>query len=415
MHNDTLQTLREAQKAVEATGILPKYSNSSEAVEKRVGTGIQITSVQFRSMPVQQSGVPIQQSPKGCKATRQYHPTIQQTGADKFAPFAITKTLAVLPSEDFEVSTITSRSIQAQSLKSSSSTESFKSAKSVQEEDVGAAQNVKSIQSILHAFRTALQVLQTLIENRIREKEGQLFLAAKGLEGLLSEASEEIDQKHDILFRKFGQPYIRTFTGTRKLLFIASYVLSQLIKLDLNELQSCSSIIMSNIVMKLHEYSADDEELQTTNFYLLCNVSQYIQKSISDLLNQIARKCDHTFTFETHFRKREGPLTYGTIRGPKGIDKLRVSAIREGQLGDRNSDSDIFMYTPRHASYAATSSAYKPNDNQYTNTRVSSSNDHEDNLQDHEIQPIIHELQSKSKTVITSQEADSASKGRKSN
>jgi hypothetical protein len=103
------------------------------------------------------------------------------------------------------------------SLKSSSSTESFKSAMSLQEEDLNLARKVKAVQSIMHAFRTALEILNNLVDRRIHEKHGELYLAAKTLEDSLDNGSKAIDRKHISNFKQHGPSYIQLFTEPRKL------------------------------------------------------------------------------------------------------------------------------------------------------------------------------------------------------
>jgi hypothetical protein len=106
--------------------------------------------------------------------------------------------------------------IERQSLKSSSSTESFKSAISVQEADLDLAGQVKAIQIMMHAFRTTFLVLHNLIERRIPEKDGEVYFAARDLQDSLHKGSKAIHDKHIRKFKEHGNSYLKSFTTRRK-------------------------------------------------------------------------------------------------------------------------------------------------------------------------------------------------------
>jgi hypothetical protein len=106
--------------------------------------------------------------------------------------------------------------ISAISLKSSPSVESFKSALSFQDIPTDVTDKVDTVQGILHAFRTALETLETLVRKRILQKDEDLYFAAKNLKLSLSEGEKEVDDVHKFHCEAHGQLYIRSFTEHRK-------------------------------------------------------------------------------------------------------------------------------------------------------------------------------------------------------
>ena len=102
------------------------------------------------------------------------------------------------------------------SLKSASSSDSFRSAVSVQESSIDVVYQVEAIYNVLHAFRTALQVLESLIESRLQKKEHDSHSVAKGLRDSLTEGEREIREAHDRNYKLYGPLYIQGFTDFRK-------------------------------------------------------------------------------------------------------------------------------------------------------------------------------------------------------
>jgi hypothetical protein len=86
----------------------------------------------------------------------------------------------------------------------------------LQEANINIARQVKAVQAVMHAFRTALHILHSLIERRMPEKGGQVYVAAKDLQDSLYNRSKEIDGKHIANFKKYGQVYIERFTSKGK-------------------------------------------------------------------------------------------------------------------------------------------------------------------------------------------------------
>lgn len=172
------------------------------------------------------------------------------------------------PEEDnvsSKVSNCTS-SIGLRSIESSSSTESFKSAISLQELDLEMARQVKVIQSLMHAFRTALQVLHSLIEKRMPSPIGQAYISAKGLQDSLRARSNETNEKHIEKFKEHGILYIDKFTATLGKFSSASNFPNTYSFPVAAHFQEFSSTIMREVVMELHEISAEHVDLPQSAF-----------------------------------------------------------------------------------------------------------------------------------------------------
>lgn len=103
------------------------------------------------------------------------------------------------------------------SVRSASSVESFKSARSIQEEDMETARKIKAVQRVMHAFRSALDVLNSLVEKRIEDKRWDLYTLATHLKGCLVDGREHIDRRHIGHFKQHGKSYVSSFGGNCKL------------------------------------------------------------------------------------------------------------------------------------------------------------------------------------------------------
>jgi hypothetical protein len=186
--------------------------------------------------------------------------------------------------------------MESRSIKSSSSTESFKSAISLQEVDLDIARQVKAVQALMHAFRTALQILYNLIESRMPDKSGEVYIAAKELQDSLYDRSKEINDKHLAKSKEYGQIYLGRFTTEGKASLESAQILTHLSVSA--KLQEISSKIMQEVVTKLHEFSAEHEELQKSGFHALCECSENCSRQIIMYLNQLAPPKDGLFDHE---------------------------------------------------------------------------------------------------------------------
>ena len=79
------------------------------------------------------------------------------------------------------------------SLRSASSFESFKSAMSNPESNI---ELVAEVRDVMHAFRSALEILRNIIRKRIRDDKDKLRLPAQDLETSLAQGEIVIDQVH---------------------------------------------------------------------------------------------------------------------------------------------------------------------------------------------------------------------------
>lgn len=77
-------------------------------------------------------------------------------------------------------------------------------------------QQVGAVRSVLHAFRTALEVLAKLVEKRSMLKQQQLYPATAHLERSLVEGEKEFKGTHERHFKLHGPQYTQSFTDSRK-------------------------------------------------------------------------------------------------------------------------------------------------------------------------------------------------------
>ncbi|KAI9048340.1 hypothetical protein LZ554_008132 [Drepanopeziza brunnea f. sp. 'monogermtubi'] len=166
----------------------------------------------------------------------------------------------------------TDHASDTRSLKSSSSSESFESARSILDTQLEVARKVKAIQNVLHAFCIALQVLENLVESRIPEREGSLYSSAMDLEATLNECKNDIDGSHIRHFKEYGHRYIATFTDEHS-----------------TKIQSLGTSLMQNVVMKLHEYSAEYEELRPSSFREMSAFSANVRQRAISYLDNLGR------------------------------------------------------------------------------------------------------------------------------
>lgn len=188
------------------------------------------------------------------------------------------------------------------SLKSVSSTESFKSAISVQDADLDIARNVKAVQSVLHAFRTALQTLQIMVDRRLHARHGRIYHSAKHLESSLYQYSNEIERVHMGHFKVHGARYIDAFTNESK--YQPQSFVTELTILDSNTIQNISVWLMQNVVLKLHEISAEYEQIQPDTFQTLQNSSTEAQQWVLRHLTHLSGVNGNTWGYGTVHQAR---------------------------------------------------------------------------------------------------------------
>ncbi|KAH8676531.1 hypothetical protein BGZ60DRAFT_259462 [Tricladium varicosporioides] len=136
------------------------------------------------------------------------------------------------------------------SIKSASSVESFKSALSAQEIDnwVEADRAIKSVQSVLHAFRTALNILDNLINRRMHQRSGGPYNSAIALRKSLVCGDQFIDK---MLHRLFLDNTSRSPAFKER---------------NINSLAGSTDLLLKSVITKLHMLSAEHEDPQIQDF-----------------------------------------------------------------------------------------------------------------------------------------------------
>jgi hypothetical protein len=175
---------------------------------------------------------------------------------------------------DFEYTT-------ARSLKSASSVESFQSAVSVQRSlhepvpENGVQQQLEAVHGVLHAFRTALEVLSKLMDKRLLAKKQDLYPTAKQLERSLTDGEKEFKDAHGRRCKIHGDQYIQAFTESRK--YYSNCLFKVLTSLDNTTLHDVASTLWKDVVMPLHMYSADHVIINRNDFEALRACSERCQ------------------------------------------------------------------------------------------------------------------------------------------
>jgi hypothetical protein len=240
----TINFLKDAQNVVNSSEVISRYTIHSEKVIHYSEKEFQLSATQreegpnlptvssFVTLPIP-SAAPTQGTAYG-PVTLSNPTTVQMVSSGSLkAPIVnadqtaatmspLHRQLPKLTAEDqiIKSQVICAKSsikcISAISLKSSPSVESFKSALSFQDIPADVTDKVDTIQGILHAFRTALETLETLVRKRIPQKDENLYFAAEGLKLSLSEGEKEVGDVYKSHCEAHGQLYIRSFTEHRK-------------------------------------------------------------------------------------------------------------------------------------------------------------------------------------------------------
>ncbi|KAN0122065.1 hypothetical protein V8E51_000391 [Hyaloscypha variabilis] len=294
---ETIQTLREAQKAVEGD-FLPKYSENLDD---------------------QGTLQPISKTSPG------QHQNVEANDGAYSNVLSIAQSFVILPSTNQMAhnqapeknATDAYLDTATKSVKSSSSTESFKSAISMPQTDIDVARQVKAIRAVIHAFQTALHVLENLIERRLPHREGEIYVTARALQNSLLDRRRELDDRHIANFKECGQLYIEKFNP----------------KISAT-LQEFSSTIMREVVMKLHEFSAEHEDLSRSKFEDLLECSENYSRQVFAYLNQLAPSQEELLERQVLMEVSTGlkdspippPRTQGKVQAcnPNAGEKLEI-------------------------------------------------------------------------------------------
>ena len=243
---ETIQTLVDAQKVAQQTRFLSKYNVHSEHIIRGSEIGCDV----FKSQSEVASEMPLANDPATCMELAQSsHPDNDLSLLTKFRnepDSTVTKGIETgpanaiptltkrffqpinmmvhqqIPQNTAKIETLACERTTAKSLRSMSSVESFQSAVSVQrsfqepEAQNEVEQQVEAVRSVLHAFKTALEVLAKLIEKRRLVKIQELYPTAKHLEKSLTEGEKEFKGTHDCHCLRHGAQYIQAFTDCCK-------------------------------------------------------------------------------------------------------------------------------------------------------------------------------------------------------
>lgn len=214
---ETVQVLQNAQKAVAQGGFLPKYTTLSS----QFATDLSEKALKSSSVHVKTTQNPhIMQSASRIKMADDFNTQFQQAiNQQPIDTFNVFQSFVVMPSQLHQQEAMVSKRVRSRSVRSTSSTESFKSAISVQEEELELARKIKAVQSVMHAFTTSLEALENFIERRIRDRRTGVYVAAKSLQECLVNGGRDFDQKHVTHFKQHGQVYIQFLDAKGKLFF----------------------------------------------------------------------------------------------------------------------------------------------------------------------------------------------------
>lgn len=132
------------------------------------------------------------------------------------SPREVSATGVIVPEKSVEESDTEAHNelSTAQSLRSSSSTEtfaSFTSATSMQSNKDTIDLLMTSIKSVIHAFKVAVETLQSLVDKRFTKGDQVTYLGVKDLEVSLADGIVHIDQRNESYCARYGQSYIEAF------------------------------------------------------------------------------------------------------------------------------------------------------------------------------------------------------------
>lgn len=189
--------MKAAQSAVESCNFLPKYSSESDrnSNDEKILQAKEVVKPQrpgsFAPLNDAHSFIALPENHERSEPAAQL--VCKSTSGPLFAKLN--------PADQAKVD-----KSDSQSLRSVSSTESFKSAVSIQKELLDLAQEVKAVKSILHAFRIALETLENLIQRRIPERD-ECYPAARHLKILLVEGQKQVQDTHLVHCETLGTHY----------------------------------------------------------------------------------------------------------------------------------------------------------------------------------------------------------------
>jgi len=225
---ETVENLRKAQEVVESCGLLPKYSAypSKADTEKLLPAspmeGQTLEKIATFQQPHKfpsdiQSFVAIPTMSDESTNAKVKCRTVTGPVFSSLARSHETSNRELEVESDKTVEPNTAAA-KTKSVKSSSSVESFKSAVSEQSivPKYDFSHEIKEVKELLHAFRSALDILGNLIERRIHDRKADVFIAAKNLGASLADGETQLDLEHKKYCRKHGIDYVQSWTDFRQ-------------------------------------------------------------------------------------------------------------------------------------------------------------------------------------------------------
>jgi len=211
LQSETVENLRQAQKTVESCGLLAKYSVYSEdADSEKQLPALPSESRKTKSLLKEDEGS--RAASMKCRSITgpvfaslaQGHETTNRVPGKES-----TATIKKIPSR-----------VETRTVKSSSSVESFRSTVSEQSlvQNLDFSHEIKEVESLRHAFRTALDILENLIERRMQDRKTEVYLAAKDLGTYLASGENEVGRVHKQNCLEFGMLYVRSWSEYREYL-----------------------------------------------------------------------------------------------------------------------------------------------------------------------------------------------------
>jgi hypothetical protein len=210
---ETINILKDAQKAVETSEVVSRYTIQPEKVDHYSHDRFQASATSSESFAFQSCKSFVVLPPPSTEPSQNmfYGPDISSSPSP-----TISSEPNVTAHQTTSLAATNVKGISARRMKPTPSVESFKSALSFQETNNDIVNKIDAVQGILHAFKIALETLENLVQKRIKEKDEELWYAARTLKGSLIDGEEQIGSVHKMHYKDNGESYIKSFTGHRE-------------------------------------------------------------------------------------------------------------------------------------------------------------------------------------------------------
>ncbi|RDL41867.1 uncharacterized protein BP5553_01846 [Venustampulla echinocandica] len=286
---ETIETLKDAQKAVESNVIVSRYaipeklSHYSEKGSQVFTTQYDVATTHvsaqsnFIVLPSISAYITKRNRTEPTKEVSSWAPNSTTNAASQPAASQSISQISSLGMKppmakgQCALPTTVSKRTSYRSLKSSSSVESFQSALSSQGTSTDIIDDVVAVQGVLHSFRTALETLNSFTQKRIPKKDNGLYPVVKDIERSLVDGEKGVSDTHKSHYKKHGLLYIQSFKDT-----------------DEYTLQNVSTVLLEEVVLVLHKHSAEHVVLQKSEFVTLYHRSEICRVRAISQLNQIS-------------------------------------------------------------------------------------------------------------------------------